>query len=491
MDTFAWCRRRRNADYGSGVSGSVDLSGIVKSYDVRGMWGKDLSAEVARAIGAAFADIVVLPDNAATVVVGRDMRESGPALAKALSSGLADRGVDSIDIGLCSTDGLYHASGELDLPGVMITASHNPAEYNGMKFCRSKARAVGEDTGLKDVRELAGRYLGDGIPVAERRGSSSERDMLREYGAFLRSLVDLSGIRPLTIVVDAANAMGGYTVPAVLGTEAGLPALPLTLVPLYFELDGTFPNHEANPLQPENLRDLQAEVRARGADIGLAFDGDADRCFVVDERGEAVKPSTITALVGVREAERELAEGRTPTVIHNLISSMAVPEALTRAGAVPVRSRVGHSFIKAEMARLNAVFGGEHSAHYYFREFFFADSGMLAALHVLAALGNQPRPLSELTARYDPYAASGEINSTVASVDDAIERVRAEFATSDVVADDLDGLTISHWGSEPRWWFNVRPSNTEPLVRLNAEAADPDLLADLTARVLAVIRAEG
>ena len=470
---------------------SVDLSGIIKSYDVRGVWGKDLTAEVARAIGAAFADVVVLPDAATAVVVGRDMRQSGPALAEAFGSGLADRGVDAVDIGLCSTDGLYHASGELNLPGVMITASHNPAEYNGMKLCRSKARAVGEDTGLKEVRELAGRYLGDAIPVADRRGTTSERDMLREYGAFLRSLVDLSGIRPLTVVVDAANAMGGYTVPAVLGTEAGLPALPLAIVPLYFTLDGTFPNHEANPLVPENLRDLRAAVREHGADIGLAFDGDADRCFVVDERGEAVKPSTVTALVGVRETERELAEGRTPTVIHNLISSMAVPEALTRVGAVPVRSRVGHSFIKAEMARLDAVFGGEHSAHYYFRDFFFADSGMLAALHVLAALGRQDGPLSELVAAYDPYVASGEINSTVASVYDAIERIRTEFATGDVEVDELDGLTISHWGSEPRWWFNVRPSNTEPLVRLNAEAADPAVLADLTERALAVIRAEG
>ncbi|MCJ7827378.1 MAG: phosphomannomutase/phosphoglucomutase [Demequinaceae bacterium] len=466
-----------------------DLSDLIKSYDVRGVWGQNLTVDVTRAIGAAFADVVVLPYHARSVVIGRDMRDSGPALADAFASGLADRGVDTILIGLCSTDGLYHASGVLDLPGAMITASHNPSEYNGIKLCRSRARAVGENTGLAEVRTQASRYLAEGIPVDELRGASSERDMLAEYGSFLRSLVDLSGIRPLKVVVDAANAMGGYTVPAVLGEEAGLPALPLTIVPLYFELDGGFPNHEANPLQTENLRDLQAAVREHGADIGLAFDGDADRCFVVDERGEIVKPSTITALVGVREAVREMAAGRTPTVIHNLISSMVVPEALTAAGATPMRSRVGHSFIKADMARLDAVFGGEHSAHYYFRDFFFADSGMLAALHVLAALGSQKRPLSDLLAEYDPYVASGEINSTVPSVTEAIERVREAFVSPDVAADELDGLTVSHWMSDPRWWFNVRPSNTEPLIRLTAEAAAPAVLADLTERVLGAIRA--
>ncbi|MBN2176651.1 MAG: phosphomannomutase/phosphoglucomutase [Demequinaceae bacterium] len=473
------------------MSDSPDLSDLIKSYDVRGVWGKDLTADVTRAIGAAFADVVVRSDGARTVVIGRDMRDSGPALADAFASGLADRGIDAIRIGLCSTDGLYHASGVLDLPGAMITASHNPAEYNGIKLCRSRARAVGENTGLGEVRALAGRYVAEGIPIEENRGSGSERDMLVEYGSFLRSLVDLSAIRPLKVVVDAANAMGGYTVPAALGEEAGLSPLPLTIVPLYFELDGTFPNHEANPLQEENLRDLQAAVREHSADIGLAFDGDADRCFVVDERGEIVKPSTITALIGVRETLREKRAGRTPTVIYNLISSRAVPEALTLAGATPVRSRVGHSFIKADMARLDAVFGGEHSAHYYFRDFFFADSGMLAALHVLAALGGQGRVLSELLAEYDPYVASGEINSAVASADAAIERVRKAFATPETEEDLLDGLTVSHWSAEPRWWFNVRPSNTEPLVRLNAEAADPAVLSDLTERVLGVIRGEG
>lgn len=486
--TSAWCRRKRKADYRSGVN-APDLSGLIKSYDVRGVWGDDLTEEVTRAIGAAFAQAIVIPDGGSTVVIGRDMRDSGPALVAALTTGLADRGVDSILIGLCSTDGLYHASGALGLPGAMVTASHNPAKYNGIKLCRALARAVGENTGLADVRALASTYLADGIPVVTERGTISERDMLTEYSSFLRTLVDLSSIRPLKVVVDAANGMGGHTVPAVLESAAGLPPLPLEIVPLYFELDGNFPNHEANPLQPENLRDLQAAVVANGADIGLAFDGDADRCFVVDEKGGIVKPSTITALVGMREARREIAAGRTPTIIYNLISSRVVPEMLAAAGATPVRSRVGHSFIKAEMARLDAVFGGEHSAHYYFRDFFFADTGMLAAMHVLAALGEQAGPLSTLLAPFDPYASSGEINSTVVSVPDAIERVRATFVTADVEADDFDGLTVSHWGSEPRWWFNVRPSNTEPLIRLNAEAADPAVLADLRDRVLAVIRA--
>ena len=465
-----------------------DLSGLIKSYDVRGIVGETLTIDVARAIGAAFADTVVIPDGETEVVIGRDMRDSGPALVQAVAEGLRDRGIDVIDIGLCSTDGLYHASGALERPGVMVTASHNPAQYNGMKLCRRLARAVGESSGLGEVRERAAALLADGIPVLEERGSLVERDMLAEYAAYLRSLVDLSGIRPLTVVVDAANAMAGHTVPAVLGTGAGLDELPLTVIPLYFELDGTFPNHEANPLDPANLVDLQAAVREHGADIGLAFDGDADRCFAVDERGEVVPASAITALVGLRESAREIAQGRTPTVIHNLISSRAVPEQLTAAGAVAVRSRVGHSHIKAQMAHLDAIFGGEHSAHFYFRDFFFADSGMLAALHVLAALGEQQRPLSQLLEHYSPYAASGEINSTVDDVPAAIARVREAFSGDGVEVDDMDGLTFSHWASEPRWWFNVRASNTEPLLRLNVEAAQPERMASTRDAVLAVIR---
>ena len=474
----------------------VDLSAFIKAYDVRGLVPDELDADVTRAIGAAFADVVVLPeaDGPARVVIGRDMRPSGPELVDGFARGLTDRGVDVVLIGLCSTDGLYHASGALGVPGAMFTASHNPAQYNGIKLCRAGARPVGQDSGLAAVRDLAGDYLAQGVPVAAERGSVSERDMLGEYAAFLRSLVDLSGIRPLKVVVDAGNGMAGHTVPAVLGTGAGLPALPLDVVPLYFELDGTFPNHEANPLEPANLRDLQAAVVEHGADLGLAFDGDADRCFVVDEHGDPVSPSAITALVGLREVGRELAAGRTPTVIHNLITSMVVPDLLQAAGARTVRTRVGHSFIKAQMAEHEAVFGGEHSAHYYFREFFFADTGMLAAMHVLAALGGQAHPLSDLADQYQPYVASGEVNSRVADVAAARARVVDAYVTRQgagpVVVDELDGLTVSHWDGHPQWWFNLRASNTEPLLRLNVEAADEDIMEKVRDDVLALVRQE-
>jgi phosphomannomutase len=319
----------------------------------------------------------------------------------------------------------------------------------------------------------------------------TDRETLGEYAAFLRDLVDLSAIRPLKVVVDAGNGMAGLTVPAVLGTEAGLPGLPLDLVPMYFELDGTFPNHEANPLEPANLIDLQTAVVANGADIGLAFDGDADRCFVVDEKGVPVSPSAITALVGLREVEKEKAAGRTPTVIHNLITSRAVPDLLSAAGAKAVRTRVGHSFIKAEMAANEAVFGGEHSAHYYFRDFFFADTGMLAALHVLAALGSQPHPLSEVAEMYEPYVSSGEINSRVADAAEATARVLDAYrlAYPEIVVDTLDGVTVSYWDGHPQWWFNLRASNTEPLLRLNVEAADHDIMEKVRDDVLSLVRA--
>jgi len=475
----------------------VSLDDLIKAYDVRGVVPDPFSADVARAIGAAFAEVVGGP----RVVVGRDMRPSGPALVDAFADGVTSRGVDVVRIGLCSTDGLYHASGAMGLPGAMFTASHNPAEYNGIKMCHAGARPVGLDSGLADVRALAERYLDEGLPApAERRGEVSDHDTLAEYAAFLRGLVDLSGIRPLKVVVDAGNGMAGLTVPAVLGTAAGLPALPLEIVPLYFELDGSFPNHEANPLEPENLRDLQAAVVEHGADIGLAFDGDADRCFVVDEQGQPVSPSAITALVGLREVARELAAGREPTVIRNLITSRAVPDLLEAAGARVVRTRVGHSFIKAQMAEHDAVFGGEHSAHYYFRDFFFADTGMLAAMHVLAALGEarrpdgSPAPLSGLAEAYEPYVASGEINSRVADVAAARQRVVDAYVVRQeagpVEVDELDGLTVSHWDATPRWWFNLRASNTEPLLRLNVEAADEDIMEKVRDDVLALVRGE-
>ncbi|GED09647.1 phosphomannomutase/phosphoglucomutase [Cellulosimicrobium cellulans] len=482
---------------------TTDLSHLIKAYDVRGTVPDQLNPRVAKAIGAAFARAVALPeapvaaDDAparASVVVGHDMRDSGPELVEAFAAGLTEAGVDVVRIGLCSTDGLYHASGALGMPGAMFTASHNPAVYNGIKLCRAGARPVGQDSGLAEVRRLAEGYLGDGLPAAaDAPGSVADRDMLADYAAFLRSLVDLSGIRPLKVVVDAGNGMGGYTVPAVLGTGAGLPALPLDVVPLYFELDGTFPNHEANPLDPQNLLDLQAAVVEHDADLGLAFDGDADRCFVVDEHGDPVSPSAITALVGLREVAKEVEAGRTPTVIHNLITSRAVPDFLGAAGARTVRTRVGHSFIKAQMADNDAVFGGEHSAHYYFRDFFFADTGMLAAMHVLAALGSQPHPLSALGEMYEPYVASGEINSTVADVPAARARVVEAYVTQQgggpVEVDELDGLTVSHWDSHPQWWFNLRASNTEPLLRLNVEAADEDIMEKVRDDVLSLVRA--
>lgn len=477
----------------------VDLSALIKAYDVRGVVPEELNAAVARAIGAAFADVVVIPEatDRPRVVIANDMRPSGPELVAAFADGLAARGVDVLRIGLASTDGLYFASGSLGIPGAMFTASHNPAQYNGIKLCRAGARPVGQDSGLTTVRELAGEYLAGSVPevAADQRGSIEDGDLLAEYASFLRSLVDLSGIRPLKVVVDAGNGMGGFTAPAVLGTGAGLPELPLDIVPLYFELDGTFPNHEANPLEPENLRDLQAAVVEHDADLGLAFDGDADRCFVIDEHGDPVSPSAITALVGLREVERERAAGRTPTVIHNLITSQVVPDLLTAAGATTVRTRVGHSFIKAEMAQNDAVFGGEHSAHYYFRDFFFADTGMLAAMHVLAALGGQPHPLSALSEQFQPYSASGEINSRVTDVAAARSRVVEAYVTQQgagpVQVDELDGLTVSHWDGHPRWWFNLRASNTEPLLRLNVEAADEDIMEKVRDDVLALVRQDG
>ena len=475
-----------------------DLTGLIKAYDVRGVVPDQLNPEVARAIGAAFADVVVAPEalegERPRAVIANDMRPSGPELVAAFADGLTARGVDVVLIGLASTDGLYFASGSLGIPGAMFTASHNPARYNGIKMCRAGARPVGQDSGLAAVRDLASQYLAAGVPAVDDadRGRVTERDLLADYAGFLRSLVDVAGIRPLKVVVDAGNGMGGFTAPAVLGTGAGLPELPLEIVPLYFELDGTFPNHEANPLEPANLLDLQAAVVEHEADLGLAFDGDADRCFVVDEHGDPVSPSAITALVGLREVAREQSAGRTPTIIHNLITSQVVPDLVRAAGAKVVRTRVGHSFIKAEMAEHQAVFGGEHSAHYYFRDFFFADTGMLAALHVLAALGSQPHPLSALAEQYQPYSASGEINSHVADVQAARGRVVQAYVTEQgagpVSVDELDGLTVSHWETTPQWWFNLRASNTEPLLRLNVEAADEDIMVKVRDDVLALVR---
>jgi phosphomannomutase len=471
------------------------LSSIVKAYDVRGLVPDELDADVARALGAAFAHVVgVAEPQHGRVVVGHDMRASSPQLSQAFAEGVTSQGGDVVLIGLCSTDGLYYASGALDAPGAMFTASHNPAGYNGIKLCRSAARPIGQETGLAEIRDLAEQVLDAGppaLPQTHRPGALTQRDTMADYATFLRGQVDLSGGRRLKVVVDAGNGMAGLTVPAVLGDSAGLSPLNLEIVPLYFELDGTFPNHEANPLEPANLRDLQAAVVEHGADIGLAFDGDADRCFVIDERGEAVSPSAVTGLVAAREIARDRDAGQQAVVIHNVISSRAVPEVVRAAGGRPVRERVGHSYIKARMAAEQAVFGGEHSAHYYFRDFWFADSGLLAALHVLAALAEQERPLSALAAEYERYVGSGEINSTVADVADRLAAVRAEFSGDGVQLDELDGLTVTHDAADGAvdWWLNVRPSNTEPLLRLNVEGADRETMERVRDRALAVIRA--
>ncbi|HVV18413.1 MAG TPA: phosphomannomutase/phosphoglucomutase [Pseudonocardiaceae bacterium] len=448
-----------------------DLSAIVKAYDIRGVVGEQLDADIAREVGAAFARLV----GGSAVVIGHDMRDSSPGLSAAFAEGVTSQGLGVVSIGLASTDMLYFASGYHELPGAMFTASHNPARYNGIKLCRAGAAPVGQDSGLPQIRE----DVEHGVPAAEgvEPGTVTERDMLSAYASYLRGLVPLGAIRPLKVVVDAGNGMGGYTVPRVFD------GLPLDVVPMYFELDGNFPNHEANPLDPKNIVDLQAKVREVGADIGLAFDGDADRCFVVDERGEPVSPSAVTALVATRELVKEPGG----TIIHNLITSHAVPEIVTEHGGKPVRTRVGHSFIKQKMAETGAIFGGEHSAHYYFRDFWRADTGMLAAMHVLAALGEQPGPLSELTAQFSRYAASGEINSTVSDQAGRTAAVREAFGGRDGVRiDEMDGLTVELPDGS---WFNLRPSNTEPLLRLNVEARDADAVAALRDEVLEIVRA--
>jgi phosphomannomutase len=459
-----------------------DLSRIVKAYDIRGTVPDQFDEATAAALGAALVQTLRSSgDDVDRIVVAYDMRDSSPPLSAAFISGARRAGAGVVEAGLGSTDMLYYASGALNIPGAMFTASHNPARYNGIKMCRAGARPIGQETGLVDIRDRAARILDGSLEMGAGDGPTEQRDLLVEYAAHLRTLVDLSRIRPLKVVVDAGNGMGGYTVPAVLG-DAKLGALPLEIVPLYFELDGTFPNHEANPLEPANLVDLQKAVLEHGADLGIAFDGDADRCFVVDERGEAVSPSAVTAMVAVRELARHPGS----TIIHNLITSHAVAEIVTEHGGNPVRTRVGHSYIKAEMARTNAVFGGEHSAHYYFRDFWFADTGMLAAMHVLAMLGEQDEPLSHLVDRYVRYADSGEINSTVADQSGKTAEVRAAFAgVNGVHFDTLDGLTIDFPDGS---WANLRPSNTEPLLRLNVEAPTPGRMVQLRDQILAMVR---
>lgn len=466
------------------------LSSIVKAYDVRGVVNEQLTERMVEALGAGFVDEVKAAGG--QIVIGHDMRDSSPVFAKAFARGATARGASVTNLGLCSTDETYFASGAWNAPAAMFTASHNPAKYNGIKFSRAGAQGISLDTGLAAIRDRAIAYLESSIEPVAVAGAYEERDVLADYAGYLRSLVDLSEIRPIRVVVDAGNGMGGLTVPAVLGDSAGLGKLPIEIIPLYFELDGTFPNHEANPLEPANLVDLQKAVVAHRADLGLAFDGDADRCFVVDERGEAVTPSAVAAIVAAREIARARAAhpDEPITVIHNLITSNIVPETILALGATPVRTRVGHSLIKDQMAATGAVFGGEHSAHYYFKDFWGADNGMLAAMHVLAEFGHQEKPLSHLTAKYSPYALSGEINSTVTDVAASTDRVRAAFADRGT-SDEFDGLTVvgNVAPGAPFWWFSVRPSNTEPLLRLNVEAADDETMSHIRDEVLALIRA--
>jgi phosphomannomutase len=432
----------------------VDLGPIFKAYDVRGVYPGEIDERAAHRIGGAFVRFLDAPE----VLVGRDMRVSSDPLAHAFMEGVTEAGADAIALGQVSTDLVYFASGVRQVPGAMFTASHNPAQYNGIKFCKAGAAPVGQDTGLADIRALAE----SGVDPAPSRGSVNVLDLLDAFADHLLSLVDAGTMRPFTVAVDAGNGMAGKVVPAVFGR------LPLRLVRLYFELDGTFPNHPADPIQPENLADLQRAVLEHKADIGLAFDGDADRVFLVDERAEPVSGSLTTALV----AQRILAKHPGAAIIHNVICSRVVREVIAESGGKAVPSRVGHSFIKQLMAETGAVFAGEHSGHYYFRENFRADSGLLAALFVLETMSVEGKTLSELIAPLRRYAASGEINVRVDDQTGAVERIAKEFSDGDI--DRTDGLTVSY----DDWWFNVRPSNTEPLLRLNVEANDEGLLKE-------------
>jgi len=453
-----------------GTLDPANINAIFKAYDVRGTVPDQLDEELARATGRAYVQVV----GATEMVIGYDMRPSSPGMAGAFADGATAAGADVTMIGLASTDQLYFASGHLGMPGAMFTASHNPAQYNGIKMCRTLAQPIGLDTGLAEIRDLV--ISGD-FAVPQRTGTITEHDVLEAYAAHLISLSPVVG-RRLKVVIDAGSGMAGHTAPAVFGR---LGSDQVEMVPMYFELDGSFPHHEANPIEAANLVDLQQRVMAEDADIGLAFDGDADRCFLVDETGRAVSPSTLTALI----ASRELAKEPGATIIHNLITSRAVPELVSELGGNPVRTRVGHSFIKATMAETDAIFGGEHSGHFYFRDFWRADSGMLAALHALAALSETEQSLSELLARYERYPLSGEVNTQVSDQAAMMAGLEAEYAGQDGVTTDwLDGLTVSH----ADWTFNVRPSNTEPLLRLNAEGKDQATMVRIRDDVLGKIR---
>ena len=448
-----------------------EFAHIFKAYDIRGLVDVEIDVDFAFATGVAFARFLQIEREPGTIVIGEDMRPSSPLLADAFSAGATSLGMDVIRIGLASTDMLYFASGKLGLPGAMFTASHNPAQYNGIKLCLSDARPIGKESGLVTIEN----FVRDGSPIALRNvGVEKQRDMLEEYVDHLLTLVNIKNIRPLKIIVDAGNGMAGHTAPAIFAR------LNCEVIPMYFELDGTFPNHEANPLDETTLTDLKKAMIDQKADLGLAFDGDADRCFLVDERGVAVNPSALTSLI----AHRELIKRPGSSIIYNLISSRAVQEVIDENGGVGLRSRVGHSYIKKMMAESGAIFGGEHSGHFYFKEFWRADSGALAALHAIAALGESDTTMSTLLAPYNRYVISGEINSKVADTKVATDRVEKEYSTDQTSIDHLDGLTVNG----DTWWFNLRPSNTEPLLRLNVEASTQAQMETIRDAVLSLIR---
>lgn len=463
------------------------LDKAFKAYDVRGIVGESLTEDVAYVVGAAFADEIEAAGN--TIIVGYDMRDSSPAFAEAFSNGAAERGADITIMGLCSTDGNYFASGLFDSPSAMFTASHNPAAYNGIKMSRKGARSLSSETGLEEIKHRAAEYLVNGVPAVDDKGTIVNKDLTAEYASFMRKLVDLTEARPLKIVVDAANGMGGFTVPAVFGNSAGLEPLPFEIIPMYFELDGNFPNHEANPLDPENLVDLQKKVLEEGADLGLAFDGDADRCFVVDNKGRAVTASAVAAMVSMREIRKARKENPSAeiNILHSLTTSNIVPETITKLKAKPIRIRVGHSLAKEEMARHGALFGGEHSGHYYFKELWGADSGMLAALHVIAEVSESGKTMSELFDEYNPYFGSGEINSKVDNIQERVDKVLDAFAGRGAV-DHLDGVMITGEALDGSfWWVSLRASNTEPLLRLNVESDSLKIMEALRDEVLDLI----
>ena len=452
--------------------GTTEIPNIFKAYDIRGIVGTELTPDFTFATGVAFARFIIQEREPGTVLIGEDMRPSSPQLADAFSAGVTSLGLDVIRIGLASTDMLYFAAGKLNMPGAMFTASHNPAEYNGIKLCLSGARPIGKESGLLAIEN----FVRSGSPVSIGNiGKESQRDLLDDYVKHLHSLVDMSEIRKLKVVIDAGNGMAGFTAPAIFE------GLNLEIIPMYFELDGSFPNHEANPIDAKNLKDLQKAVKKHKADIGLAFDGDADRCFLVDENGETVNPSDLTALI----ADRELKKNPGASIIYNLISSRAVAEVVAENGGTALRSRVGHSYIKAMMAQSGAIFGGEHSGHFYFKDFWRADSGALAALHAIAALGTSKGSLSKLLKPYQRYFSSGEINSKVKDAQKIMHFIEEKYSKSDsVTIDHLDGLTVSG----DTWWFNLRPSNTEPLLRLNVEAKTLARMEKIKDEVLATVR---